>query len=280
MTSPVFNSPGDQSAFDIINQQLQSWGIGSLGDAAANLIKQGLDGNAVTIELMNTPEYQQRFAANSTRIKNGLSALSPADYVATETQYRQVLSQYGLPPGFYDSQSSLNDFIAKDVSPSELNTRAQTAQQVWLSNDDGAKDTWRNFYGLSDGAAIASILDPNTALPIVQRMANAAQWGGDMARQGLNADQARLEQYSDLGFTRDQVDKGFQQVAMEQPALSAIANRFGKTYSQGDALDADVAGRADATRTRQGLINSENALFSSRAAADSAALGRNANGQF
>lgn len=280
MTSPVFGTPGEQSAFDIINQQLQNWGIGSLASAAADLIKQGLDGNAVTIELQNTPQYQQRFAANQQRLKNGLAVLTPADYIATETSYRQVLSQYGLPAGFYDSPSALNDFIAKDVSPSELNTRAQTAQQIWLSNDQATKDTWRSFYGLSDGAAIASILDPHTALPIVQRQAAAAQFGGDAARQGLTADQQRLEQYADLGYSRDAVDKGLAQVAAEAPELNNMAARFGQKFDQGTAMDAAIGGNAAAIRQRQSLISNESSLFSSRAAADSAALGRNTNGQF
>jgi hypothetical protein len=147
LANPVFGTPGDQSAFDIINQQLQSWGLGSLGSAAADLIKQGLDANAVTIELGNTPEYKARFAANDTRIKNGLAALKPADYVSAENSYRQVLQQYGLPSGFYDSPKDFNDFIGKDVSPNELNTRAAAAQRVWLSNDDATKETWRTGMG-------------------------------------------------------------------------------------------------------------------------------------
>lgn len=280
MTTPVFGTPADQSVYDIINQQLTAWGIGSLASAAADLIKQGLDANAVTIELQNTPQYQQRFAGNTERIKNGLAALSPADYVATETQYRQVLSSYGLPAGFYDSQASLNDFIAKDVSPSELNSRAQAAQQVWLSNDQQTKDAWTQMYGLSGGAAIASILDPNTALPIVQRMANAAQFGGDALRQGLTADQTRLEQYADQGLSRDTVDKGLAQTALEQPGMSNLAQRFGQQYNQGTALDANIGNNAAAQRTKANLIANESALFGGRAMADQSGLSRNQSGQF
>lgn len=273
-------NPQDQSAFDIIRDQLTQWGLGSLADSASTLIKQGLTGNAITIELSNTPEYQQRFAGNALRIKNGLKALAPADYVATETSYKQVLSQYGLPRGFYDSPSALNDFIAKDVSPAELNTRAQAAQQIWLSQDHEAQSTWRSFYGLSDGAAIASILDPEVAMPIVQRMANAAQWGGDAMRQGLDPDKARLEQYSDQGISSAAVLKGLQQTGIEQSAMDKLAQRFGVTYDQGTGMDANVAGNAAAVTARQNLINNEQALFSSRSAPDSAALGRNTTGQF
>lgn len=273
-------SPQEQSAFDIIRDQLNQWGIGELADTARQLILQGLDSNAVTIELQNSPAYQQRFSGNADRIKAGLPALTPGQYVATEQSYKQVLSQYGLPVGFYDSPAALHDFIAKDVSPQELQSRAQVAQQIWLSNDDQTKDTWRNFYGLHDGAAIASILDPQTALPIVQRMANAAQMGGEATRQGINPDQKRFEGYSDQGYSVAQVDKGLQQTALEQPTMDALAQRFGQQYNQGTALDANVGNNAAALRTKAGLISNEQALFSSRSGADSAALGRNSGGQF
>lgn len=280
MTSPSLWGSSQQSAFDIIQNQLNQWGIGSLSDVARLLIVQGLDANAVTLELQNTPAYQQRFAANATRIKNGLAALAPADYVAAETSYKNVLRQYGLPSGFYDTPTALNQFIANDVSPSELQSRAQIAQQIWLSNDQETKDAWRSFYGLSDGSAIAAILDPNEALPIVQREANAAKWGGEATRLGLDADQQRLEQYSDLGYTDAQVNKGLQQTAVEQQSMQNIAQRFGQQYTQGTAEKANIMGDAQASLLKNNLMQSESALFSSRAMADSAALQRSAGGQF
>ena len=75
----------------------------------------------------------------------------------------------------------------------------------------------------------ASILDPETALPIVQRQANAAQMGGEAIRQGLGVDQQRFEGYSDQGLSVAQVDKGIQQTALEAPAMAAFAQRFGWT---------------------------------------------------
>lgn len=276
----AFGDPTQQGAWDIINQQLDQWGIGDLGDAAKQLIISGLDQNAILIELQNTPQYQTRFSGNAARIKAGLPALSPADYVSTEAAYRQVLSQYGLPSGFYDTQQHLADFIAKDVSPQELDTRAQIAQQTWLSNDQETKDTWRQFYGLSDGAAIASILDPGLATPIVQRMANAAKWGGDASRLGIDANQQRLEQYSDQGYTDAQVQKGLQQVAVEQGTMNKLANRFGQNYNQATAESADIQNDAKAQATRQSLISNEQSLFQSRASADMVSLTRSQGGQF
>lgn len=65
-------------------------------------IQQGMSAPEIELQLQNTPEYKQRFAGNAIRIANGLSALSPADYIQLEDQYAQVLQSYGLPKGFYD----------------------------------------------------------------------------------------------------------------------------------------------------------------------------------
>jgi hypothetical protein len=181
-----------------------------------------------------------------------LAQLSPADYINTETAYKQVLQQYGLPAGFYDSPSDLNDFIAKDVSPSELNTRAQAAQQVWLSNDDAAKDTWRSWYGLSDGAAIASILDPKTALPIVQRMAQPLNSVVTQLRQGLTptssgSSSTPIRATPGIRWTRGSRRSGRSGIRWQDRA----AVRAG--LLAGHALDANIGNNAAASNQRQSL---------------------------
>lgn len=272
--------PTNQGAFDLIVAQLRQWGIDQLADTAKQLIVQGLDSNSVMLQLQDSDAYKQRFVGNEQRKANGLGVLAPADYVATEAAYRQALYSFGLPSGFYDSPSDFSKWIGNNVSPAEIGQRAQVAQQVWLSQDQETKDTWRQFYGLSDGAAIASILDPNTALPIVQRQANAAKFGGEAERLGLTADQHRLEQYSDLGLTTDAVTKGLQQVAQQQDQLSKIGSRFGQQFDQALAEKADILNDGQANKIKQSLISNESALFAGRAGSDSAALTKQSGGQF
>jgi hypothetical protein len=256
-TTPAPLTPDQQTASQIIKAQLDQWGLSSLADQVNNLIRQGYGQDAITLQLEATPEYKQRFSANDARMKAGLPVLTPAQYVATEASYRQVLQQYGLPSGFHDQPSDLAKFIANDVSPSELNTRAQDAQAVWLSKDVGTRTAWTQMYGLSDGAAIASILDPDRALPIVQRMTAAAKIGGAALDNGLQADQARFEQYADLGVTQAQAQKAFGQIAQTFDSDRQSAARAGLSYSQVDAEQANLIGSGAASAKLQQVQDSE-----------------------
>lgn len=275
MTSPV-----QQTARDILTDQLRQWGLDELVADLDRLIKEGLDAPAIAVQLQDTQAYKQRFAANEIRRQKGLPVLNPAEYIATEQAYQQVLRTYGLPTSFYDDRTDFHQFIGNDVAPDELNERAQIAQQVWLSNDVGTRDTWRNFYGLTDGAAIASILDPERALPVVQRMANAARFGAAATRQGLEADKGRLEQYSDLGINESQVNEAFARIAQTKPADDRIAQRFGTTLTQAEKEAEQVQGNASAARKRSTLYQNETALFQGRGAANDAALARTKGGKF
>jgi hypothetical protein len=272
--------PTTQGAFDLIQAQLREWGIDQLADTAKQLILQGLDSNSVMLQLQDSDAYKQRFIGNEKRKQYGFGVLSPADYIATESAYKAALHSFGLPESFYDSPTDFAAFIGENVSAAEVSQRAQIAQQIWLSQDQETKDTWRSFYGLSDGEAIAAILDPDTAMPIIQRSANAAKYGGEAARLGLTPDQQRYELYSDLGLTTDAVTKGLQQVATEQDSLSKIGSRFGTQFDQALAEKADILNDGTANKIKQSLIGNESALFAGRTGADSAALTRQSGGQF
>jgi len=278
VTTPL--DPDQQTASAIIQKQLADWGLGSLAGVVNDLIRQGLGSDAITLQLQASPEYKQRFKANDARVANGLAALSPAEYIATENAYRQVLQQYGLPAQFYDQQSDFQSFLERDVSPDEVKSRADVAQQIWLGADEGVKSVWKDWYGLSDGAAIASILDDKTALPIVQSMAAAAQGGAAARRSGLTADEGRLRGYVDSGISASQINQGFSEIGQTLGTDQAIARRFGQSYTQADAEAARIAGIAPALKRQQALYDSEQALFQGRAAADAQSLKTNTSGRY
>lgn len=282
MTSPTYAQldPDQQSASQIIQAQLEAWGLSTLTGKVSDLIREGLSSDAITLRLQSTDEYKQRFIANQARTKAGLSALSPAEYIATENAYRQVMQSYGLPSTFYDSQDDFRTFLENDLSPTEIQDRAKVAQQVWLSTDQQTKDVWRQWYGLSDGAAIASILDPNKALPIVQSMASAAQAGGAAVRNGLDANEGRIRSYVDQGITADALSQGFSDIGSIHDVDQSIAKRFGTTFDQTDEEASRIQGLASAKRKQAELYDSEQKLFSGRAAADSRSLNARTTGSY
>lgn len=278
MTAPL---TGEQtSAKAIIRDFLRQWGLLELAPELDRLIREGLGADAITVQLRETSAYKARFRANEKREAAGLPVLSPAEYIAAEDAYRQVFRSYGLPASFYDQLSDFHEFLEKDVSPEEVNARAAAAQQTWLTSDPSVRNAWRDFYGLTDGAAIASIMDPDRALPIVQRMVTAAQLGGLAARNGLAADRGRFEQYADRGITAEQAAAGFAEIGQTLTTDQAIARRFGQTFTQAEAEAARIEGLASAQRKQRELAQSEQALFDARATADQKSLSRRTQGSY
>lgn len=268
------------SASQIIQQQLTQWGLTELFGDVDRLMKEGLSDDAINVELQNTQAYKTRFAGNEARVKAGLAALSPAEYMATEASYRQVMQSYGLPSGFWDANDDFTGLISRDVSPQEVNERVKVARDAFLSNDEETRSIWRDFYGLTDGAGIAAVLDPDRALPVINRMAVTAKVGAVASRNGLDADRNRLESYVDQGFSADQLSNAFNQIGQTRQAEQGMAARFGQSFSQQDAEASRIQGAASAARKQRELYDSEQALFDQKAAADRTSLNRRTGGTF
>jgi hypothetical protein len=274
--------PATKSAVAIIQSTLSDWGLSSLAPLIDGLIKDFGPSNseAIFLNLKKTPEWQTRFAANAARTKAGLRELSPAEYIAAENSYRQVLQSYGLPSTFYDSQDDYRKFLELDVSPTELNDRAKVAQTTWLGTDQATKDVWAQWYGLSDGAAIAAILDPSKALPIIQSMAEAAKAGGVAVRNGLQANESRIRGYIDQGISGDKIAQGFSDIGAVHGTDQAIGSRFGINLDQATEEASRIQGLASARRAQAEAYGAEQALFDSRASADAKSLNRRTAGSF
>lgn len=273
-------SPQAQSASEIIKAQLAQWGLTDLYGDVDRLIKDGLGQDAISVQLQQTDAYKRRFAANEERVKKGLAVLSPAEYLSVEASYRQVMQSYGLPAGFYDQPEDYTKLISADVSPAEVNERVKQARDVFLSADEGTRAVFRDFYGLTDGAGIAAMLDPERAMPILNRMTTAAKAGAAAQANGLTADRGRLELYADQGKTADQLTEAFGQIGATRNAESAMAQRFGRNFDQAASEAAVIQGTASARKEQQLLYGSEQALFQARAGADKATLNRKTTGSY
>jgi hypothetical protein len=257
---------GTQSQFDsasaLLASTLTSWGLQSLIPHIKDYITKGYDSNTINLALQDTQEWKTRFAGNEIRKANGLSVLSPAQYLAVEDQYHQIMSAHGLPSQFYDKQSDFTNFIGGDVSPSELDARAKIASDQWQNADAATKAAWKNYYGLDDGHAIAAILDQKTALPIIERQAAAAGIGGAAGQQGLDPGRSRAEQFAQFGVSLQQAQQAYSNIAQVLPAAQALGSRFGEQFGQHQLEDVNLLGSGEASRQQQRLVSSERADFS------------------
>jgi hypothetical protein len=170
----------------LVNLGLEEEFVTGIMPDIQNIVNEGIyDGNVISARLRSTPTYRARFKGNEQRTAKGLSALTPAEYLGLERQYRQILSEGGLPAGFYDSKEDFSDFIANDISVNELTQRVGLAQSVVQTTDSTIRNQLRQFYGVNDGDMTAFFLDPNRAKTALQRKVNVATVGGALAAAGF-----------------------------------------------------------------------------------------------
>ena len=278
VVAPAENNTAD--AYQSLLGMLSQWDLGSLGPKLLGFLKEGYAADAIQYLLSQEPEYKQRFAANDTRVKNGLAPLNPAEYLNSERAYRSVLQASGLPSGFYDSRDDFTKFLGMDVSPSEVKARADDAVRFADNTDPTAREQLQQFYGVDRAHLAAYFLDPEKAQPLLDRQAKAAETAAAAVRNGLTVDRTRAEYLADSGVTDSQARTGYGQIGQFLPAATSIGERFNNPYSQTDAENEIFGGLASAARKRKQLSGQEQGLFQSSTGNSRDALSRDRGGSF
>ena len=216
--------------------------------------------------LQQTTEYKQRFAGNDARIKAGLAVLAPAEYLATERAYRQVLEASGINDMGFATSDQFSKWIASDVSPAEIKDRVDLAQQWVDSQDSQLRASLLNYYGIDNTHLVGYALDRTTGLAKIQQQARSAEIGAEALRQGLGIDRTQAESFASQGVTQGQARAGFAQAASVVPAADTLSQIYGRqagvTYGSQDAVDEFVGGLASAERKRRQLAAAAQADFS------------------
>lgn len=249
------------SAYDAMLELLRLYGLESLGPAVMNLLQDGYTQDQVSFMIQDTPEYKARFAGNEKRRAAGIAVLSPRDYLAVESAYRQILSSNGMPVGFYDQPSDFADWIGKDVAPTEIANRVSLAVDAADRLDANTKFAFQNWYGVGPNDLAAFFLDQDRALPHIQKLAKAVNIGGDARREGLAIDKARAEQLAGYAGDRNE-DTLMSQVAAIAKRGSELENIYNTGYSQTNAEDEVFQGSEADRRKRRALAGREEAAFS------------------
>lgn len=243
-----------RDAFAALNNLFSSYGLGSLAGKIATYIKNGYSADTISILLQDTSEYKQRFAGNEIRKKKGLPVLSPAEYLSTESSYRQLMQQAGLPAGFYDQPADFTDFIGKDVSPTELKGRVDLASQATVLANPNYKAALQQMYGIDDAHMTAYFLDEDRALPLLQKQAAAAAIGAEALKQGLQIS-GKAEDYATAGVTQQQAAQVYGQIAQQLPNYSRVAGSFGENVNQATFEEAAFGGQTQTGENAQNQLD-------------------------
>jgi hypothetical protein len=281
------------SAFAIIKAEFEKYGLGSLVDSIKGLIQDNLSPAEMTLALQNTDAYKTRFSANAERIKNGLSALTPAEYVGLEDQYQNVMRNYGLPATYWTKdatgkQAGFDALLSGDVSATELEDRVMTAQERVLNANPEVSKALKQFYGdtITDGDILAYALDPSKALTDIKRKVTAAEIGGAAMQAGLNQGTtpemyksyaARAAELEAAGVTQQQAQQNYGTIAQLAQRGSQLASIYGQQpygQTQAEAELFNIQGQTQAAEQRKKITGLEKAAFSASSGAAQNALNR------
>jgi len=278
-----------RDAYAALSDLFNSYGLGTLAPKIFDFIKQGYGSDTISLLLQDTAEYKQRFAGNDARRKAGLPVLSPAQYLATEQSYRQVLQGAGLPKGFYDTPADFTNWIAGDVSATELKTRADEASAISNGNPQ-LRDAMKQLYGVADGDITAYFLDQSRAEPMLRKQEQAAEIAAAGLQRGFAPSQY-AEQFAAQGVTASQAQQGYGLIAQEYRPMQDLAALYGTTWTQGEAelstfspgtlgnANTQTPGGENAAQKQRRLASQERAAFASTGGVKTpGALGQNIAG--
>ena len=272
-----------QSAYDLLMEQFSQYGLGALVEPLKDLVQQNVSPSEFSLRLQQTDAYKKRFSANADRIAKGLAALSPAEYVALEDQYQNVMRNYGLPNTYYakdsmGTQPGFNQLLANDVSATELEDRISTAKNRVVNANPEVKQALRAFYpDITDGDILAYTLDPTKALTDIKRKVTAAEIGGAALGAGLATSQLAAEGLAGYGVSKQQAQQGYSAIAEFLPTgekLSQIYQESPYTQTQAEQEIFNLADSASAAKKRKRLSELERGSFSGSAGMSTGALSR------
>jgi len=270
-----------QSVITTLTERFSRYGLQSLVPKIKDLAVIGASEATVSLQLQETEEYKQRFGANQARIKAGLAALSPGEYLTAEDGYRQILRAYGL--NNFATDQYVQQFIENDVSPTEMSNRVATAVQRVQNADPAVMQTLKDYYGIGEADAVAYILDPSQQISKIQRQVSAAEIGAAARIQGIQPGVGVAEQLAAQGISQAAARKGYATIADILPTAEKLSQIYGEvetTYGLSEAEQEEFNQLASAQRRRERLIKRELAQFSGQSGLGRTSLTSMDRGQF
>jgi len=217
------------------------------------------------IKLYDQPAYKTRFPGMDTLRKKNRT-ISEATYIGLENQIVETLKFFDLPKGFYDDRATLGKIIGNEVSPKEVQDRAQMAQDLARAADPNVRNALMDFYKVGEGAITAYFLNADTALPLLQKSAKAAEIAGIGKSYGFN--DFGMSEAESLGIkdsyaklTQTELTKAFGQAANLATTQARLANIEQGAYSDREALSATLESDQQALLASQKRSQREQARF-------------------
>ena len=285
-----------QDAYQLLFDEFSALGLGALVADGKDLLMKATSIAAMPDALRSTKAYITRFSANDARIKAGLTALTPAQYLAKEDAYQKVMRDSGLPEsyyktGLYGKQEGFDALLSNDVSAVELEDRISTAQDRVLNANPEVTAALKQFYpDITNGDILAYTLNPKNAIKDIQRKVTAAEIGGAalsqtdaMGKSILTTSEARARELAGYGVDKAAATTGYSAIGaglQRGSELAAIYSQSPYTQATAESEIFKLSGQQEARKQRQKVTGLEKATFGGQTGLTSGALARDRAGGY
>jgi len=207
----------------------------------SNNIMNDVSESQTLIELYDQPAYKLRFPGMA-KLRTKNRTITEAQYIGLENQMVETLRFFDLPAGFYDDRATLGKIIENEVSPKEVQDRAQMAQDLARAADPNIRNALMDFYKVGEGAITAYFLNADKALPLLQKSAKAAEIAGigetyGFAKFGMAEAEQLGVQDAYAKLSTSDLTKAFAQASQLAATQSRLAYLEKGSYSDREALD-------------------------------------------
>lgn len=256
VTSYVASGAGQTSATDlsakgIIQQTLDSYGLGSLADWAWQQYLNSGSVDYVWALLPQQPAFQARFPAYNQLAQEG-RGISIAEYNSYINQMVNLGKQYGVPDGFMDPETIGNMLLGgKDAQ--EVEEDLQDYAVALAHPDVQARLIAQGLdpSHLTPGGLAAFFTDPKKAQPLLERQFTAAQLGASSDRFGVSISNDEANRLALAGVSSAAGQSAFGQVGAAKPLLAALPGSSESNISNDQAAEALVGGNPEAAANLQ-----------------------------
>ena len=279
-----------RSAFKVLEDTFNSYGLGSLVPVVKNFMEQGLSDDEAIIQLRQTPEYKQRFLGNEGRRAKGLYAYSESEYLQAEQTYRDLLAQSGLET--LATADTFSKLIGGAVSPAETQDRIQNVFTKIDNADAQLREQIGGYltgYGISDPniqrtqLASALLMGGTSAQDLVRNIEKAQiktaalTSGMNLGEENISSLQKQLETaktYDVYGTSK----KAFGELAQTMPTTEKLSQIYGdQTPGLSEELQQEAFFGLQSQR-RKKLQEQEKATFGGQSGTSTVSLAQQSTG--
>lgn len=229
------NSAG-RDALARLSMLLSNYGLSGMEGWIKDKLVNGSSEAEITLELYEQPAFKARFPVIDARRAKGLTPVNVAQVLEYEQRGREIMRIAGLTSAQFTSSDYLQSLMGLDVSLSELSDRINEGLVRVQSAPPEVRVAFGSYFGTTGDAALAQLfLDPNIAVPELEKMASTAVAGGVGARFGLQLAKGIAAEIADTGASDQAIWQGFAQ-------LDTLKSLFEETISETTDLTAENQG--------------------------------------